>query len=279
VYSDGTSTIGAHTDIGEWWEWFRGPSSAAHLKALYREHGQQGDYARLEDPDPVRENEMVLLQSSFANSRLFGLPTDPATSDANSLRGQPSSSSEMTVSNAKGIYNDILDYFAAHQEKLFIVVTAPPLASEETSAEEAANARGLNEWLVNDWLRGYAHKNVAVLDFYSTLTSNGGDANVNDLGAETGSHHRWWSGAVQHVDAEGDVSAYAESVTGSHPTAAGMQKATVELVTLLNYYRNRWKGLLPTDAQVGARAVRGEGVSGARHLEAIAPPGRTARRP
>jgi hypothetical protein len=243
---------------------------------LYREQGQRSDYARLEDPDPTRENEIVLIQSSFANSHLSGLPTDPPTAGANALRGQPSWSGEMTVGNAKGIYNDILEYFRGHPEKLFVVVTAPPLTGDETTPEEAANARALNEWLVNDWLEGYSQKNVAVLDFFGTLTSNGGSANENDLGAETGSHHRWWSGAVQHVNAESDVSAYAESVTGSQPTTAGMEKATVELVTLLNYYRNRWKGL-PADAQAGANALRDD--KGTHGPEAIAPPGRRARRP
>jgi hypothetical protein len=131
---------------------------------------------------------------------------------------------------------------------------------------------------VSDWLVGYRQKNVAVLDCFGTLTSNGGSANENDLGAETGSHHRWWNGTVQHVNAEGDVSAYAESVTGSQPTAAGMQKATVELVTLLNYYRNRWKGLA-ADAQAGAKALTGAKVLEAGAIDAIAPPGRHARRP
>jgi len=32
------------------------------------------------------------------------------------------------VSNAKAAYNSLLPYFATRQDKLFVVITAPPLA-------------------------------------------------------------------------------------------------------------------------------------------------------
>ena len=48
----------------------------------------------------------------------------------------------ITVANAKAVYNDILTYFATRQDKLFIVITAPPLMeSETTDPIHAANAR------------------------------------------------------------------------------------------------------------------------------------------
>jgi hypothetical protein len=61
----------------------------------------------------------------------------------------------------------------------------------------ADKARVFNNWLVNKWLTNYTVGNVFVFDFYNVLTSNGGNANTNDLGLETGNHHRWWNGAVQ----------------------------------------------------------------------------------
>jgi hypothetical protein len=183
----------------------------------------------------------------------------------------------MTVGNVKGIYNDILEYFTAHQEKLFIVVTAPPLRAADTTPEAAANARAFNDWLVNDWLTGYAHDNVAVFDFYDVLTSNGGSPAANDLGKETGNHHRWWKGAVQHVHpVPSDVLAY--PTADSHPTAAGGKKATAEFVTLLNYYYNTWKGVPSVvgfrDAshRTGLRAP----VPGRPGPGSLAPPGRVA---
>jgi hypothetical protein len=69
------------------------------------------------------------------------------------------------------------------------------------------------------------------------LTSNGGNANTNDLGLESGNHHRWWNGAVQHkTDGDNDASPnILEYPTGDdHPSKAGNQKATAEFISLLN---------------------------------------------
>jgi hypothetical protein len=130
-------------------------------------------------------------------------------------------------------------YFAAHPEKLFVVITAPPLSD----GTYAANARAFNQWLVNDWLVQYAYtqKNVAVFDFYNVLTSNGGNAATNDLGAATGNHHRWYSGAVQHkTDGGANVQAYPASAGDDHPSRAGNLKATGEFVPMLNVFYHRW---------------------------------------
>jgi len=95
---------------------------------------------------------------------------------------------------------------------------------------------------VSDWLDGYPYNNVAVFDFYNVLTSNGGDPDTNDQGQETGNHHRWWNGAVQHVQSvDNDYSAYGSDEWDSHPTAAGNQKAAAEFVPLLNFFYQRWK--------------------------------------
>jgi uncharacterized repeat protein (TIGR02543 family) len=154
----------------------------------------------------------------------------------------PSGSSYHSVANAKGIYLDLLNYFSAHQDKLFVVITAPPL-SDPTYA---ANARAFNDWLVNTWLADYPYRNVAVFDFYNVLTTNGGNANTNDLGSATGNHHRWWQGGIQHKtdgdnnDGNPNVLEYASS-GDDHPTAAGGLKATGEFVTMLNIFYHNWK--------------------------------------
>ena len=240
--------IGDRTDIGNWWEWFRSANRDAILAALYTEDGQNfGDYGawpRL-TPAPSGENVIVMFKSCFPNSHLGGNSTDPPTTGDNPLRGQDYSSPDHTVANAKGIYNDILAYFATRQDKLFIVVTAPPLLEDDgtrpTDAAHAANARAFNDWLVNDWLDGYPHNNVAVFDFYNVLTSNRGEPTINDAGQENGNHHRWWHGAVQHSrTVNNNFSAYGQ-YGDSHPTGAGGQKATAEFVTLLNVFYNRWR--------------------------------------
>lgn len=216
----GSDNIGDHTDFGHWYNWFAGPNRETYLSALYREAGQQtgSPYARLAaNPDPGGENEVIVIKSCFTNySALAGNPSDRPTSGSNPLRGQDGSSEYQTVANIKGIYNDMLGYFASRPDKLFVVVTAPPLSESETSAAQAASARALSRWLTEEWLRGYPQRNVAVFDFYNVLTSNGG-------GPE-----------------KSDYSAYA--IAGdSHPTAAGLQKASVEFAGLLNSAYNWWQ--------------------------------------
>lgn len=77
------------------------------------------------------------------------------------------------------------------------------------------------------------------------LTSNGGNANTNDLGQVGGNHHRYSSGAIEHLIATvNNYSAYpGGNGDGSHPTAAGGRKASGEFAQWLNVAYNRWKGL------------------------------------
>jgi hypothetical protein len=275
-YGWGPDAIGDRTDIGNWYDWFVGTSSTTYLAALYQEYGQSASYTRMDDPDPERENEVILFKSCFPNSALSGRPDDPATVGDNPLRGQGAGSEAMTVANAKGIYNDLLGYFATRPDKLFVLVTAPPLVAGATSPEQAANARALNDWLVNDWLAGYTQGNVAVFDFYNVLTSNGGSAASNDLDREGGNHDRVWNGAVQHVQAvASNVSAYASAADDSHPTAAGGRKASAEFVALLNLAVNRWRGLASAvGVPLSARAAASQRLA----PDAVAPPGKGATR-
>jgi len=242
--------IGSTTDIGDWYTWFRGSAAASYTAALYAESGQNCSYSRLAT-DPGGDNEIIVFKSCFPNSALQGNPGDaPPAIDSNLLRGQSCYSGAHTVANAKGIYIDLLNYFAAHQEKLFVVVAAPPLQD----ATWSANARVFNNWLVNDWLTGYGHDNVFVFDFYNVLTTNGGASNKNDLLSTSGNHHRIVRGGViQHkTDGDGDsnpnVLEYPSSGGDDHPSYAGNLKATAEFVPLLNYAYNRWKGIDGTDS-------------------------------
>ncbi len=188
-YGWGYNSIGDRTDIINWPEWFRGADSASHyLPDLYAESGQNSGYSRLES-NPGGENQIIMFKSCFPNSDLSGNPNDPPAQEW----------TDLNVGSAKYVYNDLLQYFATRQDKLFVVITAPPLRPGSTTLAHAANARAFNDWLVNDWLKDYPHNNVAVFDFYNVLTSNGGNWNTNDLNSDGGNHHRWWNGAIQHV--------------------------------------------------------------------------------
>jgi len=124
-YGWGPDSIGDRTDIPNWTEWFRSVSTPTYMQAVFDENGQNSSYTRTVD-DPGGENEIIMFKSCFPNSDLYGNPDDP-----------PGTYEEMTVSGAKYVYNQILQYFAARPDKLFVVITAPPL-SDPTNA---ANAR------------------------------------------------------------------------------------------------------------------------------------------
>ena len=179
-------------------------------------------YSRL-GTNPGGENRIVLFKSCYPNSALGGSPSDPVPPiGSNPLRGQDAGSAAMTVANAKGIYSELLAYFATRTDKLFVAVTAPPLVAGATNAAQAGNARAFNDWLVNDWLAGYPHHNVVVFDFYDVLTSNGGSKRTNDPGSTTGwadgNHHRYRNGSVEHVQSVGfNFSAYGSERLGQPP--------------------------------------------------------------
>jgi hypothetical protein len=263
-YGWGPYGIGDRTDIPNWPEWFTGPNSGAILSALYAETGQNfggfGYWPRLSQ-DPGGENQVIMFKSCYPNSDLYGQPNDPPAPEPNE---------DYTVRNAKAVYNNLLTYFQTRQDKLFIVITAPPMAQgeyaagDQTPAQRAANARALNDWLVGDWLDGYPYSNVAVFDYYNVLTSNGSASRVddpqtneerNDADWDYGNHHRWWNGAEQHMQTVvNDYSAYPTDTNwDSHPTAAGHQKATTQFVQLLNVFYHRWMagGVEPTPTATG----------------------------
>lgn len=270
-YGWGPNRIGDRTDIGHWWEWFCSPQrSSEYIKALFRESGQCGTYSRMQTP-PAGDNEIVLFKSCYPNSTLRGDPKDPVPSiERNLIRGQkaptvppPASSTRRylayraksiiklilgrnkneaayTISNAKGMYIELLKVFQKYPNKLFIAVTAPPLRFSSV----ADNTRAFNSWLANEWLLGYPLKNVAIFDFYNVLTSSAGSPSASDLNFAQGNHHRLWEGRVQHqIGLQSNHLAY--PTMDDHANKTGNQKATGEFTPLLNHYYNIWKSSSP----------------------------------
>jgi hypothetical protein len=210
-YGWGPDGIGDRTDIPNWEEWFASSNTPTYMDALFNENEQHASYTR-SLADPGGENTIILFKSCFPNSDLYGNPNDP-----------PGTYAEMTVAGAKYVYNTILDYFATQPDKLFIVITAPPLSDRSN----AANARAFNNWLVTDWLaeNDYPLNNVAVFDFYNVLT-------------DKEAHHTWQDGAIVHISGSKDTLAYRSG--DDHPNEAGSRKATDEFIPLLNVYYHRW---------------------------------------
>jgi hypothetical protein len=211
-YGWGPDGIGDRTDIPNWPEWFVGPDSDRYLAALYSESGQHSNYTRT-FADPGGENQIVMFKSCFPNSNLEGNPDDPPRREGDWL----------SVGNAKAIYNELLGYFATRPDKLFIAITAPPVLDPSYGA----NARGFNNWLVNEWLADYEGTNVAVWDFYNVLT--GPD-----------SHHRFQGSYIEHSWGTSNT-AYYPTDGDDHPSPAGNRKATEEFVPMLNVYYHLWQ--------------------------------------
>lgn len=211
-YGWGLNGIGDTTDIGHWWLWFRDSQSTSILSELYKESEQHSQYTRLEQ-DPGGENTIIMFKSCFPNSDLKGSEEDPIPNiDYNPLKGKSGSSEYHTISNAKGIYIDILEYFETRQDKLFIVITAPPLGRNCTLEETANNARAFNNWLKNDWLNSYDYNNVAVFDFYNILTNHG----------------------------QSNYSEFSTDESDDHPNTEGNKTATEEFIPFLNEVYAKW---------------------------------------
>ncbi len=210
-YGWGPNAIGDRTDIPDWLEWFASNDTPLYMQALFNESGQHSSYTRTLS-DPGGENQIVMFKSCFPNSALEGNPDDP-----------PNPEGWLTVGHAKYVYNRILEYFATRPDKLFVVITAPPL-SDPTYA---ANARAFNLWLLNEWLADYPLSNVAVFDFYNVLTGRD-------------HHHRYLDGHIEHTFHPGANTLVYPS-GDEHPSEEGSRKATEEFVPLLNVFYHRWQ--------------------------------------
>ena len=177
-YGWGPNSIGDRTDIPNWMNGSEAHKPTRYMNAVFNESEQNSCYTR-NLSDPGGENEIVMFKSCFPNSELDGHPNDP-----------PATEADWTVGGAKYVYNEILQYFATRPDKLFVVITAPPIYDPEY----AANARAFNQWLVNDWLRenNYALNNVAVFDFYNVLTG-------------PNNHHRFVNGQIEHIVGQGQI--------------------------------------------------------------------------
>jgi len=205
------SIIGDKTDVNDW-------------NAKFRD--KMGDILRCEQQDKAytdvsSKNDIVVFKSCYPNNAIESEGKEPGNPD----------SPLKTTANYKASYTNLLGYFKAHPNTLFVCVTAPPLAhnipsrskeliknligAENSVKAFGERARRFNNWLKDSekgWLAGYSLKNVVVFDYYDLLTRHG-ESNY----------------ALYPTNGGSD----------SHPSAEGNILATQQFVPFLNKAVNR----------------------------------------
>ncbi len=207
-WTGGTGTVyGDRTDTSDWPTWF----TSTVMALVYPEMDAMTAPNTLA-PAPG-ENTIIMFKSCYPNSEVGSSSTDE-----------------------KAIYNSLLAYFQNHPDKMFVLVTPPPMAS----ISNPAVTRELCNWLTdrdNGWLKDLTTGNVFVFDLYNVLT-------------HPDAHHAWVAGAEMHQVVAGADTLYSGYHTGGddHPNYTGGAKAAAEFVPLLNAWYEEFQvasGLLP----------------------------------
>jgi hypothetical protein len=187
----GWREYGDHTDTTDWPTWFNDevmPLVYADLQTMTAPNNL--------DAGPG-ENTVVMFKSCFPNS------------DVGS-----------DISDEVALYQSLLPYFGQHLDKMFVLVTPPPMIN----ISDARKTRELCDWLADrssGWLAGYTGGNVFVFDLYNVLT-------------DPGAHHRLVDGKETRESVKGHNTLYYDSDGDDHPNTRGNVKATEEFVGLLN---------------------------------------------
>jgi hypothetical protein len=189
----GWREYGDHTDTADWPMWF----TDEVMGPVYRELNAMT--AQNAIPPAAGENGIVMFKSCFPNS-------DVGTG----------------MEDETAVYESLLPYFSEHPDKLFILVTPPPMIR----ISHPAVTRALCDWLCDrdtGWLSRLTTGNVFVFDFYNVLT-------------HPDAHHRFLNGQEEHTSVEGADTLYYDSGGDDHPDREGNRKAAQEFIGLLNYW-------------------------------------------
>lgn len=193
----GWDDMGDRTDTTDWPDWF----NEDYMPRVYVKLNTETATNTIEAAPG--ENEIVMFKSCFPNSEVGG-----------------------SISDEQAIYKSLLEYFGAHPDKMFILITSPPMQH----ISKAKNTRELANWLVSKdgWLADYNTGNVFVFDLYNVLTAPG--------------NHHYFDGTKEvHEIGDSSNELYYDSGGDDHPNTEGNRKAAEEFVTLLNYWYGQFK--------------------------------------
>ena len=140
------------------------PNDRTHPTALARIFNQREYNRPLNTFSGLLQHEVIILKSCFD-------PTSRIESDEQ-------------LEEYKAAYRTIHQRMRQHPEKLFILLTQPPLNPAETDAEQARRARSLASWLASDEFKGDL-ENLYVFDLFDRLaTAEGSGSEANMLRSE-----------------------------------------------------------------------------------------------
>ncbi len=152
VRPDGTSTNasyhipggrgGGNTDVGGLAELFAQPATAPPSNAFSR----------------LLQHEVIAVKSCFPNSAV---------------------GSDKKQEQFQTWYLQMRDVMDQHPDRIFIIVTSPPLHPQKTNADEGRRARAIANWLKSDAYLA-EHPNVFTFDFFDLLA----DPSANTLRSE-----------------------------------------------------------------------------------------------
>jgi hypothetical protein len=74
----------------------------------------------------------------------------------------------------KNDYNQLYEIFRAHQDKLFVPMSTPPLLKNHTTPEAAQRALEFEKWLLGEYKDNYDGKNLAPFGLHSLLSDENG---------------------------------------------------------------------------------------------------------
>lgn len=193
--SYGWDVYGDNTDTTDWPTWF----TDNVMNLVYNETNTISANNSIA-PDSG-QNEIIMFKSCYPNSDVGG-----------------------SIEDEKAIYNSLLPYYEAHPDKMFILITPPPMIH----ISNPDKTRALCNWLVDrdgGWLSTLTTQNVFVFDFYNVLT-------------HPDAHHYFSNGQEIHTTVEGENTLYYDSGGDDHPNQTGNKKATDEFMSLFCHWRN-----------------------------------------
>ena len=187
----GWREYGDHTDTGDWPQWF----TDEVMGLVYREQGAMS--AENNILPAAGENRIILFKSCFPNSDVGN-----------------------AIEDEMALYKSLLPYFESRPDKMFVLVTPPPMIRLKTPGL----TRRLCTWLAdreNGWLSNVATNNVFAFDLYNVLT-------------HPDAHHRLENGQEVHASVQGADTLYYDWDGDDHPNPEGSRKAAEEIAPLLD---------------------------------------------